>query len=599
MDGTGGDTPLGGMVLFPETENLLFNGTFAQILPFHKGNRPAAWIISTRGDAQVKPWKESTSFNGKSWTELSIEYRMKAASGLFISSASQGSGANVSQNIPAYRLRQNNNSAISVRVSFDCGKHSALRLGIRFTVSENGKKTRDLDEIFSEPNAETAGNLKLERIGIPANCLSARVAIHAETNESDAYIWNVEAAAWPSMIRTRPISIPIAGIGLPRVAQRLWSAQDITIIAAGDSITEICSGDDGDTNEGNSFLHQFTSHIQALCDDNLTVRQFRNGNAGGQDMDVLIQAEGKLFNRADGVVPDLILFSCGRNEWRTNNDDMYPDAPQGAGMFRLSSIEAIVRNVRRAHPDTDLIFMVPCPRPLSDSLPNNEYVDDELWLRQNETLARTYGGNVIQTDSAFHFLTHNRYVAAQHIWQDGIHPYKPGQTIIAQHLIDFFNQAIYHVAPAYKPDVSLIPPIGPLTEVFEKAHRWRMGSPFTHNGFKPMDNTSFAAGGIKIDGVTEFYGMIGEKDGDYIEFTDEFHHHVYIYVLEFINAGKLDLSIDGIHIDTMDCRQDHYDFLWFGAMNTKRLFDITPGTHTIRIAQKGPDRAGIWYIGVV
>lgn len=599
MEKTGRDSSRIGIDSFLKSENLLFNGSFDQVLPFHRGNRPAAWIISGKGDALVKPFKESTAFQGDTWAEGHIEYRMTSPSGLLISTYSNGSGSFVYQNIPSYRLQNNENSVMSAQGHFACSRNETLRLGIRFTVSVNGRETRDLPEIRSGANNDLTGRLTLENIPIPDNCLYARVAFHVESNDCSAYLWNVEAAALPNVVRTRPLNLPVAGIGLPRIAQRLWAGQDITVIAAGDSITEICSGDDGDNNEGNNYLHQFTSHIQALVGDNLTVRQFRNGNAGGQDMDILVQADGKLVNRADGIVPDLIIFSCGRNDWRTNNDDLCPDAPQGAGMFRLSCLEAIVRKVRTVHPDTDLIFMMPCPRPLSDTLPENDDVDDELWTRQNETLARTYGGSVVYPETAFHFLVHNRHVAARHLWEDGIHPYKPGQTLIAQHLIDVFNQAIGDVKPAYKPDVSRIPPIGPLTRVFEGIHRWRMGSPFTHNDFTPMDHTSFAAGGIKLDGITEFYGMIGNKDGDYMEFTDVFHHHIYIYVLEFIDAGKLDLYIDGKLIDTMDCRHDHYDIFWFGAMNTKRFFELTPGTHTVRIVQNGPDRAGVWYIGVV
>ena len=316
-------------------------------------------------------------------------------------------------------------------------------------------------------------------------------------------------------------------------------------------------------------------------------------------MDILVQAEGKLWNRADGIVPDLVIFSCGRNDWRTNNDDMIPQATSGAGLFRFSCLEALIRNVRRVHPDTDLVFMVPCPRPLSDTLTTHEDVDDELWIRQNETLARTYGASVIYPHAAFLGLTHTGLISAHHLWDDGIHPYKPGQTLIAQHLIDVFNQAVGDARPALKPAVSQIPPLGPLTTVFEKTHRWRLGSPFTHNDFKAMDHTTFAAGGITIDGVTEFYGMIGNNDGDYLEFTDTFHHVLYIYALEFIHAGKLDLYVDDKFIKTMNCRHDHYDFLWFGAMNTKRTFTVSPGTHTIRIVQNGDKQAGVWYIGVV
>lgn len=229
------------------------------------------------------------------------------------------------------------------------------------------------------------------------------------------------------------------------------------------------------------------------------------------------------------------------------------DSITEVGLWRLSALEATVRNIRSVNPDADFIFMVPCPRPVTGLLPDADEFDDAIWTKQHETMAKKYGGNVVYTDVVFNMLSNCEYLPDQYLWQDGLHPNTVGLQLIGHILRDFFMSSISAMAPDFKPDITNVRRIAPLTADFENAHRWRSGSPFTHNDFLTLNSSTFSANGIIIDGVTEFYGMLGSNSGDYLEFTDYFYHYLYIYSLVRDTGGALNIYIDNVMMYTISC----------------------------------------------
>ncbi|MCU7494772.1 MAG: SGNH/GDSL hydrolase family protein [Ignavibacteria bacterium] len=392
--------------------------------------------------------------------------------------------------------------------------------------------------------------------------------------------------------------------GLERLAHKILSRQNPQVIFHGDSITYA-----GDTSQG-GWSTSYASRIVTWINQKFGVTPTKRNNGGEASSDP--QAMAILGKMCLAHNPDFVSFANDRNSAGLTE---YTSAG-GNLSTRYAMLESLIRRVKTANMNTDIMVFTPCYEKLDQANASRytAYTKDREMIRQNEHLAKYYGLASLYTAEKMRKLSMRGLVSWWN-WFGGndagdtaeyIHPTDIGRILFTDEFKHALCGSIYNnnLIVTALPDA-----INADSAVFEGCTTYfsdefgvKAGST-KHGTWVPDENMASngtlagLAGRVRGTELGEYPQPVrSSAQGDYIEIT-WIGKHFGIWFLGTDNRDTAKITVDGVVYSYQTNFGAPYNatisYVYYPAYNTFLNPDdnpnnivLTQGSHTLRVEQK-------------